>query len=392
MSEVVLPQGFRACGIHCGLKRSGREDLGLIACDRPAVFAAVFTTNRVQGAPVKLNRRRMSRSTCRAVVVNSGNANACTGERGLRDAQRMAELTARALGCEPEEVLVCSTGIIGRPLPMDRIEAGIGTAANGLSAGGGESFARAILTTDTGIKTAAATVEVDGVEVRLAGIAKGAGMIAPRMATMLAYILTDAVVEVGYLRSLLAQVTQRTFNRITVDGDCSTNDTVIAMASGAAGNHELNADHPGSGTFARVFEELCKQLALTIVRDGEGAQKLVAVTVKGAASAEDAEKAVRAVAESLLVKTSWAGRRVNWGRIMDALGYSGARVEEDRVEIRYDGHPVVTDGRAADTPLGLLEEVVQHDSFAVTVDLHLGDQEATLYTCDLTEEYVRINR
>ncbi|HIE10451.1 MAG TPA: bifunctional glutamate N-acetyltransferase/amino-acid acetyltransferase ArgJ [Kiritimatiellae bacterium] len=392
MTEVILPQGFMACGVHCGLKRGGREDLGVIACRGSAVFAAVFTTNRVAAAPVKLNRSRMVRSTCRAVVVNSGNANACTGERGLQDAQRMAELTARALGCEPEEVLVCSTGVIGRPLPMDRIAAGIGTAINGLSAGGGASFARAILTTDTCTKTVSVTVEIDGRQIRLAGIAKGAGMIAPRMATMLAYILTDAAVQAAYLRGLLAGVTQRTFNRITVDGDCSTNDTVIAMASGTAGNRELSGDHPGSGAFARAFEDVSRRLALMIVRDGEGAQKLVTVTVKGAASAEDAEKAVRAVAESMLVKAAWAGGRVNWGRVMDALGYSGARLEEDRVEIRYDDHPVVTGGRAAETPVAVLQEVVRQDSFTVTIDMHLGDHGATLYTCDLTEEYVRINR
>jgi len=391
MSALRLPRGFTAAGIHCGIKRSGRPDLGLIACRSDAVFAATLTTNRVRAAPVKLIRQRLRRSTCRAVVVNSGNANACTGPRGMKDAERMAELAAAALGLEPREVLVCSTGIIGRPLPMEKIEAGIAEAAARLGRGGGAAFARAILTTDTKPKTAAVELALHGRPVRITGIAKGAGMIAPHMATMLAFLLTDAAVEVGFLRTLLKRVVQRTFNRITVDGDQSTNDTVLALASGEAGNRPLREGRPGAGEFSRALEEVCRNLAMMIVRDGEGAQKLVTVKVKGAATAADAERAVRAVAESFLVKASWAGDRANWGRIMDALGYSGARFAEEAVDIYYDGVPAVRKGRPAGTSMEELNRVVRQKEFSVTVNLHRGRFSAVLYTCDLTEEYVRIN-
>lgn len=391
MSEVSLPAGFLASGLHSGIKRSGQPDLGLLVCQQPAVLAAVFTTNRVQAAPVKLNRRRLEHERARAVVVNSGNANACTGERGLRDAEQMAVLTAQALGVEPEEVLVCSTGVIGRFLPMDVIARGIVEAAGRLSPEGGADFARAILTTDTRSKIAERIVEIDNRRVRITGIAKGAGMIAPHMATMLAFITTDAAVEVQYLRAVLSQVVSRTFNRITVDGDQSTNDTVIALASGRAGNQPIAATSPQAEIFASALEEVCRELALMIVRDGEGAQKLVTVTVQGAASAEDAEKAVRAVAESFLVKASWAGRKANWGRIMDALGYSGAEVSEEKVDIYYDGVTAVSGGTASDTPVEKLQEIIQQPEFTVLIKLNLGPHSATLYTCDLTEAYVRIN-
>ncbi len=388
---LKLPDGYRAAGVHCGIKKSGKRDLALFVSDHPAAAAGVFTTNKVSAAPVKLCRSRIGRHHARAIVANSGNANACTGERGLRDARRMAAVTAAALGIEEDEVLVCSTGHIGRYLPMDRVEAGIKSAAASLSAVAGAAAAEAILTTDTRIKERSLTIEVGGHAVRITGVAKGSGMIAPHMATMLAFILTDAAVDADTLQAGLTDVVARTFNRITVDGDRSTNDSVLLLANGAAGNPELNGENADWDVFHRALEDVCMHLALEIVRDGEGATRLVTIRVRGAAHAADAERAARAVAESFLVKTSWSGRFVNWGRIMDALGYSGADMDEESVDISYDGVPAVRGGVAAAGEEDRLAQVVAGDEYTIEIDLHRGEGEAVIYSCNCTEEYVRIN-
>jgi glutamate N-acetyltransferase/amino-acid N-acetyltransferase len=386
---VTAASGYSATGLHAGIKLR-KPDLALLVSDRPAVVAATFTRNRIQGATVRLCRERLAGGTARAVVVNSGNANACVGPRGMADARRMGRVTAEALGIDESEVFVCSTGTIGIPLPMDAVVEGIGAAAPAVSPEGGQAAAEAIMTTDTVPKTAAVAFEVDGRNVRVGGMAKGAGMIEPDMATMLAFLTTDAAVEAGALQACLARAVNVSFNRISVDGDQSCNDTVLLLANGAAGNTALNADHPDWEVFAWAVEQVCLDLAHQIVRDGEGATKFVTVTVQGAASDADATRAARQVANSLLVKTSWYGEDPNWGRVIDAVGHSGAEVREESVEIFYGDVCAFRNGRATGR-LKELEQAMKADAFSVTVDLKAGACRDVVYTCDCSEEYVRIN-
>jgi glutamate N-acetyltransferase/amino-acid N-acetyltransferase len=353
--------------------------------------AGTFTTNQVQAATVKLCRARLAGRTGRAIIVNSGNANACTGAQGLQDAERMAQLTGELTGVPPEHVFVSSTGRIGVRLPMDKIEAGIRTAVPALSPEGGADASLAIMTTDTRPKRVTARFDVDGKPVTLAAMAKGAGMIEPNMATMLAYVLTDAAVDAAALQACLSAAVKESFNRITVDGDRSTNDTVLFMANGLAGNRPLEPGHPDWKTFEHAVNALTLKLALKMVEDGEGVTKVVTVKLTGAKTPQDAELAARSVANSLLVKTSWAGDYPNWGRVMDALGYSKARVEEDKVDIFYDQLPAAKGGLYAGTPIDELTRVVRQKAFTLTINLNLGSGETVVYTCNCTEEYVRIN-
>jgi glutamate N-acetyltransferase / amino-acid N-acetyltransferase len=387
----ILPAGFRSAGIAAGIKSSGRKDLALIVSDRPSVLAGLFTTNRVKAAPVLLDMERVAGGSARAIVANSGNANACTGLRGLRDAKRMASAAARVLGMNAGQVCICSTGPIGLPMPMDRIEAGIAAAAKALSPRGGPAAAEAIMTTDTASKTCSATLIVDGRPVRISGMAKGAGMIQPHMATMLCFLVTDAVVGRAALQRCLSDAAVASFNRITVDGDQSTNDTVLFLANGAAGHRPLRPGHKAWRAFSDAVHRVTLDLALRIARDGEGATKLVEVTVKGARNDREADAAARAVANSFLVKTCWHGDYPNWGRIMAAVGYSGARIVEDRITIWFDRLPVVRRGLSAGTPVSRLSAVQRKERFTVTIDLKTGRGRATVYTCDCSEEYVRIN-
>lgn len=365
--------------------------MALIVSDVPAVSAAVFTTNQIKAAPVKRGIRTVERPTARAVVVNSGNANACTGMQGIADAEAMAALTAGALKADPAEIFVCSTGTIGRPLPMNRIARGIEELAQQHSPDGGYDAAEAILTTDLVSKTTTTAIEIDGKPVRITGLAKGSGMIEPNMATMLAFILTDANVEKHALQCALRAATDTSFNRITVDGDRSTNDSVICLANGKAGNACLTASSDEWPLFCRAVERVLFDLAMKIVRDGEGATRVVTVHVKGAASDGEADEAARAVANSMLNKTAWAGTRPNWGRIMDAIGYSHAQVQENRVDIDYDDVPAVRNGMAAPAPEGALQAVAARDTFTLHIHLNLGRGEAMVYTCNFTEGYVHIN-
>lgn len=390
---VVAPAGFRAAGVSAGLKtKADSLDVGLIVSDVPATVAGCFTRNRVFAAPVRWSRGVARRGRARAILVNSGNANACTGPTGITDAERMAARTAERLGVPEETVFVCSTGPIGIPLPMQKIEQGIDRLADVLSPSGGGDAAAAILTTDTVAKEAAVEVVIDGSPVRIGGMAKGSGMIDPDMATMLAFLTTDAAVDREALQECLASAVSESFNRITVDGDQSCNDTVLFLANGEAGNRALTTGSPDWGVFRDAVTHVALQLATAIVRDGEGASRFVTVTVKGAVSAEDAKRAARAVANSLLVKTSWAGGDPNWGRVIDAVGYSGAEVEEDRVDIAYDGVSAVKGGMTA--PGATREElaaVLAKPEFRVEIDLQLGNGADTVYTCDCSVEYVRIN-
>ena len=390
--ELKLPHGYQAAGIAAGIKKQDVMDMALLYSREPAVVAGTFTTNSIKAASVKLCMDRVERvATGRAVVINSGNANACTGRQGMLDAQAMASKTAACLGIDGDQVYVCSTGRIGVPLPMPCLEKGIEQAAQALSEEHGAQAARAIMTTDTRPKTITETLVVDGSEIRMTALAKGAGMIEPNMATMLAFLLTDAAVEKHALQEALRHSVKKSFNRISVDGDMSTNDTVLCFANGAAGNRVLKPGHADWESFCVMLDRVTYALAMMIIGDGEGAKKVVTITVRGAASDADAERAARAVANSLLVKTSWVLSDANWGRVMDALGYSGAEVQESSVDVFYNEWPAVLGGVAAETSETVLRDVVASSAFTILVDLRLGIGTATVYSCDCTEEYIRIN-
>jgi glutamate N-acetyltransferase/amino-acid N-acetyltransferase len=390
---VTAPRGFKAAALRAGIKESRkRDDLTLLVSDGPATVAGSFTSNRVKAAPVKLCERRLIWGQAQAVIINAGCANACTGDQGIQDAERMAEVTAELLGIGKNLVFVCSTGTIGIPLPMNKIEAALPSLTKALSPSGGAAAAEAILTTDLVKKESAVTVTIDGKAVTVGGIAKGSGMIAPNMATMLAFITTDAAVDQRSLQGCLTHAVDHSFNRIVVDGDESTNDTVLLLANGAAGNSILQNKHPDWKRFCHAIETVCLDLALQIVKDGEGATKFVTVTVSGAATRHDARVAARSIAKSPLVKTAWNGGDPNWGRILAAIGYSGARVEENRVDITFDSVLAVKDGKAEDgSSLKDLEAVYARKEFTVSVNLNSGKAEHTVYTCDLSKEYVAIN-
>jgi len=384
--SVTAPLGFRAAGIAAGIKSGGKKDLALIVSDiRPATVAATFTTNQVKAAPVKLDMQNAKSGKACAIVANSGNANACTGAIGMVHAKSMAASVARRLGCPDNHVLVCSTGRIGTLLPIVKVDAGIKKLIKLVSRQGGHAAAQAIMTSDTRPKEVAVSFQAGRKTVRIGGIAKGAGMIHPRMATMLGFITTDAALPRAALRRALRQAVEHSFNRISVDGDMSTNDTVLLLANGAAGP----VPH---GPFQAALNYVCLELAKMIVRDGEGVSKFVTVNVHGAASDREAALAARAVANSVLVKTSWCGGDPNWGRLLDALGYSRARVREDKVDIAYDGVPAVRRGMPARTPPAKLRKIVARPEFTIDLSLHLGHGHCSLYTCDLTEKYVELNK
>ncbi|RJG24809.1 bifunctional glutamate N-acetyltransferase/amino-acid acetyltransferase ArgJ [Paenibacillus thiaminolyticus] len=392
--SVTTPLGFRAGGLHCGLKKTDRNDLGAIVCDVAATAAAVYTTNAFQAAPLAVTRASLAEAgTLRAVLVNSGNANACTGKQGEADADRMRSGFAAQLGFAPHEVAVASTGVIGEPLKMECVERGMAALPARLTAeaDGAEQFAQAILTTDLVKKEACAAVTVNGKSVTVAGAAKGSGMIHPNMATMLGFVTTDAAIERSALERLLRQTTDVTFNMITVDGDTSTNDMLLAMASGLAGNEPLHEGHPDWATFAAAFRYICGQLAQAIARDGEGATKLIEVNVTGAVTEDAARAIAKSIIGSSLVKSAAFGADANWGRIIAAVGYSGQPVNVDTVDIHIGPIEVLKQS----TPVPFDEEAaldyLKGDTVHIHVDLHMGTGAATAWGCDLTYDYVRIN-
>lgn len=392
---ITSAKGFRAAGVEAGVKYAQRRDVAVILADVPCVTAGVFTTNRVAAAPVVVDREKLAASPhAQAIVVNTGCANACTGAQGLADARAIADASAKILGLDPALVLVSSTGVIGTLLPADRIVAGVEKAKVALDVGriADEHAACAIMTTDTVQKRAAVQVVIDGVVVTLGGMCKGAGMIEPMMATMLAYVSTDAAVDAAWLQTALKSAADVSFNRVVVDGDESTNDTLICMASGLAGNRVIDANHPEAEKFLVALKTICTNLAKQIVMDGEGVSKFVTVNVRGARDAGDAHLVARAIARSPLVKTSWFGLDPNWGRVICATGYSGAEVDERLVRIYYGGICAYDCGRVADdATLAQMTEIMRNRSFDVTVDLGLGAGEDTIYTCDFTFDYVKIN-
>ena len=392
---VCAARGFSAGTAAAGIRGDGdlsRDDIAVVVSDRPCAGAGVFTRNLVKAAPVVISQLTLRRGTpIHAVVLNAGNANACTGAQGLRDALRMCAVTASALGRDPVEMLVCSTGVIGRPLPMERVSEGLRSAAGSVRRDAGEAAARAIMTTDTVPKTAGAAFTVDAVEHRVGGMAKGSGMIHPDMATLLAVVTTDADVAAADLQTLLGEVAASSFNAITVDGDTSTNDTLFALANGAAGGPALR---PGDAGFAALREALlgvCESLAEQVVADAEGATKHFRVGVSGARDDAEAGLAARTVAVSPLVKTAVHGADPNWGRIVMALGRSGAHFSLDRVRVGIAGITVFENGAPLDTDLSAVVEALRRPRSDIDVDLGAGDGHGHAWGCDLTAEYVRIN-
>jgi len=391
---VLASRGFRAAGVSAGIKiAEGQLDIGLLVADAPCAAAGVFTTNLIQAAPVRYSRQVVERGSARAVVVNSGNANACTSSRGDHDAAVMAVAVEQTGQAPATEVLVASTGIIGQRLPIENVKSGIAMAAAALgnTPEHDEKFARAIMTTDTKCKRAAVSFQLGGATCRLGGACKGSGMIAPNMATMLAFITTDAAIRPKALQPALRRAVERSFNRITIDSHTSTNDTVFILASGGAGNRELAADDDETVVFQQALDAVCCSLAGQIVADGEGATRVVEVEVKGAASTVDALAAARAIANSPLVKTAINGGDPNWGRVVSAAGYSGARLEPGRVELLINGLPACYNGGPAKTPQAKLAEQMARGHVKFTLDLGVGDKSETVWTCDLSREYVAIN-
>ena len=384
-------KGFQACGVAAGIK-AGRDDMAMLVSDVPCTSAGIFTSNRVAAAPVVLDRARIASGSCRAVVVNAGCANACTGPEGFADAVEMGRLAAEALNLPEEAVLVSSTGTIGRRLPMGRIAEGILLCRDALKPDGGADAARAILTTDTVPKSVALSVEIGGQPVTIGGMCKGSGMICPNLATMLAYVTTDAAVEQDALRLALTDAASKSFNRITVDGDESTNDTLLVFANGAAGGALLTTSHPDFACFVEALTALAQALAFKIVEDGEGATKFVTIAVDGAASDADALLAARAVANSPLFKTACFGADPNWGRVICAVGYSGAAVDDRHVQIHFDDVCVYDKGRIADDSANArLAKVMAQRAFTVRVNLNLGTGSDAVYTSDFSYDYVKIN-
>jgi glutamate N-acetyltransferase/amino-acid N-acetyltransferase len=389
---ITAVPGILASGLHCGIKPGAARDLALVFSSTPATATGVFTTNRVVGAPVKVSRERLRAGVTQAIVASSGCANVATGEQGVRDAREMTEIVAKNLRIPEERVLVASTGIIGRYLPMEKIRAGLPKLVKALSPQGSRHAAEGIMTTDTHPKEAAIRVELGGRPVTLGAIAKGTGMIHPLMATMFCFVATDLAVERDALRAALRRAVAGSFNRISVDGDRSTSDTVVILANGLAENRPLARGDRRLRVFQHALDALTQRLAVMQVRDGEGATLVIDVRVRGAKTRRDAEVAARGIANSPLFKTAMAGRDPNWGRVVSAVGASGAAVQEERIAIWYGEEQVCHQGRLRD---GVSWELVKAElakpEVALTVDLGLGTAQDHIWTCDLTTDYVKIN-
>ena len=398
---VTYPRGFAAGTASCGIKAftagataipSGqKKDLVVVQSDRVCDTGGVFTTNKVKSASVVIDHLHLQHNRVQALVVNSGNANACTGAQGFKDALLMAKITADHLDLDPDQVLVSSTGVIGRYMPMDAVKSGIIAACGHLDAAHGLDAAHAIMTTDSRPKLAELELYLGGVPVRIGGMSKGSGMIHPNMATMLAYVTTDAAVEPGLMAAMVKSIADRSFNQVTVDGDSSTNDTFLMLANGAAGNAPIAAGSADAEKLQAGLLRVAQQLARAIARDGEGATKLITVRVAGATTLEDARLAARSVASSSLVKTAIHGGDPNWGRIVCALGYSGAEMAIDRLHLSIGGLVVFERGAGVAVDLGAVRSTFEQPEIEIVATLGMGDAAAEAWGCDLSEEYVRIN-
>lgn len=390
---VTAAKGFVANALSCGIKKptATRLDLALVYSTVPTTSAGTFTTNRVRAACVRVSQNHVRRGNIRAIVANSGNANACTGAAGVAVARRECEIVARELGLKSSEVAVCSTGVIGLPMPMMRIEPRLPELCSNLSAEKGHDVASAIITSDTCEKEVAVELEIEGKPVRIGSCCKGAGMISPCMATMICLVCTDAGVAREDLDALVHHHVEHSFNRITIDGDMSTNDTCLVMANGASGV-QLSPAHPEWGKFVDALQYVMLRQAWRIVQDGERVTKFVTVRVLGAPTQKEAKKVAEGVAKSSLVKSSWNGGDPNWGRIIHAVGYAGSRVREERVDIDIAGLPACRGGQQTDTPSDDLRDRVQAREFEVVINLNLGSEVYVVYTTDLSPEYVDFNR
>ncbi len=386
---ITAPQGYLASGVAAGIKERG-PDLAVLFSSKPAVGTAVFTLNRVQAAPVLLSKKhlRTCKGKIRAVLINSGCANACTGENGMRDALISARSLASHLAVDAREVLVASTGVIGAPLPIHKVLKGISAAVSALSSRGGDAAARAIMTTDTREKTCAVESRLAGRRLRIGGMAKGSGMIHPNLATMLSVVTTDAAISPVRLERIFRRVVERTFNCLTVDGDTSTNDMVLLLANGASG---VKVDGGMGAVFESGLERVCRELARNIARDGEGASKLIEISVQGARNFLEARVVAKSIAHSLLVKTAIYGEELNWGRIICAAGYSGIAFDPDQITLKICGIPVYRRGAPVTARKAKAERALKADSIRIDLDMGLGNQCATVWTCDLTHGYVDIN-
>lgn len=389
--SIITPSGFHTTGLYSGVKKS-RKDLAAIYCDKPASAAAVFTLNQIQAAPLKVTKESLvEEQRLQAVIINSGNANACTGEQGMKDAYEMRDLTAEHFHVAPRHVAVASTGVIGEAMPMDKIGPHIGALKVGQKEQDALHFGEAILTTDTFAKTTCWQAEIDGKIITMAGAAKGSGMIKPNMATMLSFLTTDAVIAPDILQKALKQAVDQTFNCITVDGDTSTNDTVLVMASELAGNETLTPAHPDWPVFFALLTKVTEELAKDVARDGEGATKLVEVEVNGAENQEAAIQVAKTVIGSSLVKTAIYGSDPNWGRIICAIGYSGVTIQPETIDMSIGSIPLLQQSE----PVAFSEEeatgYLENEEIQITVDLNMGEATGKAWGCDLTYDYVRIN-
>ena len=389
--HVTTPAGFRAGAVFAGIKTYGEDklDLGILAADAPCTAAGMYTRSTVKGAPVLVSQLHLADGRAQAIVVNAGCANVATGAQGIADAEEMTRLAAEVVGCRAEDVAVCSTGVIGRPLPMERVREGLGRIE--LRPDGGALLARAIMTTDTRPKAIAARVEAGGRAYTVGGIAKGSGMIHPDMATMFGFLTTDAPLTREYTDAVLRRVVDRSFNMVSVDNDTSTSDTVLLLAGGAAGGGAIDAGHAAASVFEAALEAVALHLAKEIARDGEGASKLIEVRITGAATPEEARAAARTITASPLMKAAVYGNDPNWGRVMMAIGRSGARIDLDRASVRIGDMVMYADGRPHEPDGAAVRRALAGPDVFVAADLGIGDASATAWGCDLTEEYVKIN-
>ena len=389
---LTAPKGFVAAGVRAGLKASGKHDVAVIMSIVPAATGAVFTQNKICAAPVLISREVNKRPDAQAIVVNSGCANACTGEQGMADAKAMQKEAGKCLDIDPDSIFVSSTGVIGQFLPMDKLLKGIKLAAAQININEGESAALAIQTTDTFVKKIAYEFEIGGKKATIAGIAKGAGMIHPNMATMLNYITTDAAVAPDLLKRMVKAVADKSFNMVVVDGDTSTNDSMIVLANGLAENEIVFSEkHPDYPVFYQALLQTAQDLAKMIAHDGEGATKFLEVNIVGAASFADAKAAAMAIAKSPLVKTAFFGEDPNWGRILCAAGYSGAAMDPNRANLSIGGRRLVEKGMNVNVPLAELKPIMAEHDISMTVDMAVGYEKATVWTCDFSYDYVKIN-
>ena len=388
---VTFPKGFKAAGVKAGIKKSGNLDLALIYTEKEAAVAGVFTKNAVAAAPVIVSREVVKGGKAHAIVANAGCANACTGETGLANARKMAALAAAEVGCAPDEVLVGSTGIIGVNLPMDKLEAGIKAAAAELSEDGSKNAGNAIITTDTYSKACSCEVEIGGQAVHFGAIAKGSGMIQPNMATMLCYITTDANISSQLMQKALSEIVEVSFNMISVDGDMSTNDTVLVLANGASGAAEITDGSPEYEKFYATLKEICQELSKRIAADGEGATKCLTINVSGTKTFEDAKTVAMSIAKSPLVKTAFFGEDPNWGRVICAVGYAGIPMVPEKTVIKFGGVPVYANGLGAEFNEDDIHKVMAEHDIVIDVEMGMGDAKATVWSCDFSYEYVKIN-